>query len=320
MPNVTHANRAFAEEEARGYYAENYEHVNYRGFTGFEPSPETGEVGLNPRSEQPFYFPVHLVEPVTGNEAALDLDLYSSQIQKETLLQAIRTWRPALTDRLKLVQDPDPTAYSVILHHPGVNTTIHPGETATGVSLMVVRVPDLIARATSTHQEGRSVFIFDSTYTEEAPNFLGGADTDMNNYSVREETTLQHLQDSSDRIEVGKVRIADREWTIAVLPLDGTFEANFLFVSLGGCIIFAACLILVVWFYTSMRRSAKITQMMAKAETEKAAIIIETAKQQATSERELNGTCRGRKPSTDEGTMTHWIKLLLHGKTSLHTK
>jgi hypothetical protein len=169
---------------------------------------------------------------------------------------------------------------------------------------MVVRIPDLIARATSTQQEGRSVFIFDSTDTTQVPIFLGGADTDVNNYSVRDETTFQHLQDTSDRIEVGKVRIADREWTIAVLPLDGTFEAHFLFIVLGGCIIFVACLILAVWFYTSMRRSAKIAQLMAKAEAEKAAIIVETATQQATAERELNGTCRERKQPA-ERTLTH---------------
>jgi hypothetical protein len=53
-PNVTRAERPAMEAEARAYYALNYPDVNYRGFVGFETEIPSG---LEPRSEQDFYFP-----------------------------------------------------------------------------------------------------------------------------------------------------------------------------------------------------------------------------------------------------------------------
>lgn len=309
MPNVTHANRALVEEDSRQFYAQSYPHVNYHGFMGFEPSNETGEIGVHPRSEQPFYFSVHLIEPVEGNEKAIDLDLYSSRIQHDTLLQAISTWKPALTERLKLVQDTDPYAFSVILHHPGVPTSFRQTDdnVPAGVSLMVVRIPDLIRRAASSSAEGRSVFIYDSTHVDQSPVFLGGADTcAIKGFKAREEVSLAQLQSSHDMIEIDNIRIADRQWTIAVVPLPGTYEADLVFVILGGVIIFMATILLIIWSYTNMTKSAKFVQMKATAEAEKAAIILETAKKQAISERELNGKLLLAKSMATNDPICYW--------------
>ena len=57
--NITHEERQVAEDESRAYF-ENYPTVNYRGFTGLQEDPETGEVTVAVRGEQPFYFPVRL--------------------------------------------------------------------------------------------------------------------------------------------------------------------------------------------------------------------------------------------------------------------
>lgn len=294
MPNVTHENRAFVEQESRDYYAETHEDVNYRGVTGIEPDPLTGKIGVNPRSDQPYYFPVHRVEPVEGNEAAIELDIYSSRIQQKTLEKAVQTWMPALTDRLVLVQEaenPDIPAYSVILHHPGVPTsTLQGAERPLGLSLMVVRIPDLIARAAANTVDGATVYIYDSSDDSALPVFLGGFDVvdpqEISSIAAKPEISLNDV--TGDRLLQEQVTVADRQWTIAVTPLEGTYKPNIVFVSLGGCMIAMASVLLAVWFYTAMNRAAKMTKLRATVEAEKAAVIVDSAKRQAVAERELN--------------------------------
>ena len=64
-PNITHAEREYYENEARQFYKENYPHVNYTGLRGFNTESSTK---LEPRWEAPFYFPIHYMEPIIGNE------------------------------------------------------------------------------------------------------------------------------------------------------------------------------------------------------------------------------------------------------------
>jgi CHASE1-domain containing sensor protein len=79
VPNITSDLREEFEAEALAYYAEYYPDINYRGFVGFEPvSPGSEELSIQERSEQPFYFVVHYVEPVAANAAVIHLDLYNS--------------------------------------------------------------------------------------------------------------------------------------------------------------------------------------------------------------------------------------------------
>ena len=291
MPNITNENRQEAEDEARAYYAEHYPHVNYRGVTGLELIPGGGGLTIAPRDEQPFYFPVHRVEPVEGNEAAIELDIYSSSIQRPTLEKAVSTWKPALTDRLKLVQDKDPNAYSVILHHPGVPTTTR-NDTPKGLSLMVIRIIDLIRGASRV--ETTKVYVYDycspeekeeeeEEGEEEGPDFLGGALLYSNNKSyetlpeVSRKELLENAPSGSFLVEK-KIVIADRTWTIVVLQVEGTYKPDTTYVILGACFIGMATIFLAVWFYTSMQRVAKMNRMKMEADIEKAAFIVESAR------------------------------------------
>jgi hypothetical protein len=71
-PNITRDERAWAEEEARQFYAQHYPHIEYRGLVGFETANSTT---LEPRSEQDFYFPIHVSTCLRkeGGEAFLPL-------------------------------------------------------------------------------------------------------------------------------------------------------------------------------------------------------------------------------------------------------
>ena len=287
MPNITNENRQEAEDEARAYYAEHYPHVNYRGVTGLELIPGGGGLTIAPRDEQPFYFPVHRVEPVEGNEAAIELDIYSSSIQRPTLEKAVSTWKPALTDRLKLVQDKDPNAYSVILHHPGVPTTTR-NDTPKGLSLMVIRIIDLIRGASRV--EPTKVYVYDYCSPEEdekeedeGPDFLGGAllNSNLKSYETLPEVSRKELLEnapSGSFLREKNIEIADRTWTIVVMQVEGTYRPDTTYVILGACFIIMATIFLAVWFYTSMQRVAKMNRMKMDADIEKAAFIVESAR------------------------------------------
>ena len=325
MPNVTHAQRAVLEEEAAEYYEEHYPELDYRGITGLFPKPEGGGVNILPQVEQPFYFPVHYVEPVIGNEAAIELDLWSSQIQRKTIESAMGNWKPALTDRLRLVQETDSSqsVYSIILHHPGVPITTRPElERPEGSSLLVIRIPDLLERASKQQfsSSGRKVYLYDVTYVnagtvqgnedaadeQQEPVFLGAATLSVKDgkseYIPLPEVDITTIHQggagmstatsiqarSGHRSERRDMDIADRKWTVIVVSDDDSYRPNVFYVALGGSIIFMASVILAIWFMSHMYRSAKLNEVKSKAEAEKSAIIVETARRQALAERQLN--------------------------------
>jgi len=187
-PNITWQERPIAEAEANAYYSQNYPEtsvaMNYTGFRGFnqnddddgddysttvttttKPEPSRG------RTNQSFYFPVHYMLPVRGNEAWIDLDYYSSESTKRTVEALFQTEAPSLTDRLSFFSgtdsmvsrcnsgngndelfsagDNDGPSFGVVLMHPGIQLS-RDDETnwPKDISSIVICLSDLIARST----------------------------------------------------------------------------------------------------------------------------------------------------------------------------
>eukprot|EP00339_Tiarina_fusa_P000617 CAMPEP_0117085776 /NCGR_PEP_ID=MMETSP0472-20121206/60263_1 /TAXON_ID=693140 ORGANISM="Tiarina fusus, Strain LIS" /NCGR_SAMPLE_ID=MMETSP0472 /ASSEMBLY_ACC=CAM_ASM_000603 /LENGTH=924 /DNA_ID=CAMNT_0004815097 /DNA_START=60 /DNA_END=2834 /DNA_ORIENTATION=+ len=120
-PLVSHMKRATLEESSRAYYEAEYPSIEYHGIQGLEPSPQNHGQGhgghiIEYRSEQAYYLPSHLIEPVHGNEHLIDLDLYSVPEIQIHIDRVLKTWKPALTSRM----GDDHLTYSVILLHPGL--------------------------------------------------------------------------------------------------------------------------------------------------------------------------------------------------------
>jgi hypothetical protein len=64
-PNITRDEREAAEEEARQFYAQHYPYIDYRGIIGFETANSTTP---EPRSEQDFYFPIHVSSSIVASK------------------------------------------------------------------------------------------------------------------------------------------------------------------------------------------------------------------------------------------------------------
>jgi CHASE1-domain containing sensor protein len=117
VPNVTRDERTTLEQDSRDYYNKEYPYIEYQGFVGTEPD-SSGALSLQPRSEQNFYFPIHFMEPIKGSEVAIDLDAYSRPAARIPIDIALQTWKPSLSEPVRLVEESHQYAFSVFLIHP----------------------------------------------------------------------------------------------------------------------------------------------------------------------------------------------------------
>mmetsp|Transcript_17206 Transcript_17206/g.28580 ORF Transcript_17206/g.28580 Transcript_17206/m.28580 type:complete len:947 (+) Transcript_17206:70-2910(+) len=295
-PNVTAAERPAYEEEVRLWYNESYPDEDYQGFRGFElndsDDPKSGASVQN-RSQQDFYYPVHLIEPVESNQAAIHFDLYSSVSRRKTIHQALSTWKPGLTSRLRLVQETEPDAYSVLLMHPGIPLSSQPDLQARDIASMVIRVPALLKRSTTSTQTPITMYVYDTTSPNQA-DYLGGVTLknadESGNHDVEylPEHDLDALRSSRNRMHEEVKDISSNTWTVVVVAVDGSFEPELIFIVLGGTMIMLGCICLAAWVYSMLRKQAKYDQLKTSAEAEIAASVVENAQKAARNERELN--------------------------------
>ena len=238
VTRVEHQYRTMYEHDSRQYLATHYPHIPYSGITA-----RNGPNSFN-QTKQEVYYPVSRVEPIEGNEAAIDLDTYHSA--KALIDQVLSSWKPTLSPGVKLIQDRDPDAYSVYLVHPGIHTSIH--KEAHSVTSTVIRIHDLLSWAAAMGDggsiNGKAVYIFDSTDQEKDPTFLGGVEVGSSSSSSSrggggnghfediadddvvvsikplQETTIKKVQSANVYSEYfeSELKIVDRRWTVA-----GTF-------------------------------------------------------------------------------------------------
>jgi CHASE1-domain containing sensor protein len=293
-PNITHAEREAAEQEAREYYAQYYKHIDYQGFVGFNMGNETSP---QPRWEAPFYLPIHYMEPIIGNERAIDLDYHASGSRRKTVLFCLDQGTPGLTDRLRLVQETEEASYGMVLFHPGINLTSQNDVWPRDLASIVVRIPDLIARGANNRGESSQAYLYDLHDSKGSPLFLGGTQIDHvrggePTLNQMPEIELEELLAASDRYLLKEITVANKQLAAVVVALPDTFHANTLFVVLGGCTILVASVLLAAWVWTNTRRVARETAERARSEAEKTALILDNAQQAAKAERELVSSTR----------------------------
>jgi signal transduction histidine kinase/CheY-like chemotaxis protein len=301
-PNVTHAERASYEAEAFEFYSEYYPSVDYNGFIGFVPDNETGQLIVVPSPELPFYFPVHYLEPVLPNTPAIELDLYSYPSQKNEIDLAVASRESVLSKRLHTVQETEENAYSVIIYHPGIFLETEPDDYPSELSLVLIRIPSLLSRVSLVQEENLAVYLYDTTIlnTGGAAEYLGSGAFKITGEKDEEVIRTLHLLPEIDLDNLRKnhesSRIYEEEvaitpsgtWVVAVVPVDDTYKPYITFVLFGGAMILTAGVFIAAWYFTNARRDARLNEIRAASDSEKAALIVESAKKSALAERELN--------------------------------
>lgn len=290
-PLIARHERDMYEAEARDFYAAHYPHVQYRGIVSVDHDNTSV---TKSRDESEFYVPVHYMEPIVGNEAAIGLDYHVAGSRIRTVEECLKTGKPALTDRLKLVREEE-EAYGVILMHPGVNLTTQSDVWPRDLSSIVIRIPDLLNRSMENQGESTAAFLFDPSVLAPSgePLFLGGVRVDQNRdddhkLTFLPDTELSQLVKRHHYCKMGNVNAANKVWKVVVVAVEGRFQPQLLFVLLGSAVIFVASVCLAYWNYSNAERVRKFNAIQAQAEAEKQALILASARQSAEAERELN--------------------------------
>ena len=262
------------------------------------------------------------------SQAAIGLDYHASGSRKRTVMFCMNYGRPALTDRLRLVQETESIAYGVVLMHPGVNLTNNRGTWPRDLASIVVRIPALLERSASTQGESALIYLYDKSDSTGESLFLGGAkvlkrEGDGKATITRlNETGIQNLVGTSRHIYVKDVPAANRIWSVVILSVDGTFEPDLVFVVLGGTIIGIASVCLAWWIWSNNQRMIRFNRMKSRVNAEKAALILESAKETARAERELNDFIAHevRNPVAAAMSATSFVKTAISGANPLKTQ
>ncbi len=132
-------------------------------FPGFRITERNAQNEIVESSDRQAYFPVYLIRPYEGNEAAHGFDIYSNPVRRAAIDHARNFGQTTSTARIRLVQERS-DQYSVLIIHPVFR---HGGSTKgrnklLGVASAVYRIGDGVKKALSqVHSEGLNIWLFD---------------------------------------------------------------------------------------------------------------------------------------------------------------
>ena len=164
-----HSERGPLERQSRAYYERYYPEFRYQGITDSQFGSEEGIATVYPRANNTYYWPVHYVLPLLTNENAIELDANDDAIRAISVNTTVQGYQPTLSAGVRLVQERDPHAMGLILRHPGIEPTKEEEEEEEGnggsmfFSQIVLRVPDVLKRASGGTVTPESIFLYDGT-------------------------------------------------------------------------------------------------------------------------------------------------------------
>ncbi|CAB9520292.1 sensor kinase/phosphatase LuxQ [Seminavis robusta] len=332
IPNVTHSERDWYEQEAKQFYKAFYPDLakHYNGFSGVATLPKDDPqavtaYALQPLPPAPFYYPIHFVEPIRGNEQVIDMDIYSMPGSRRIVDLALSKMQSHITGRVRLLQEPTPpdsNVYSVFLVHPGRPSTAPYDQSGThnsrgDVSLLAIRIPELLEfLAQQDHMyeslaqstlPNMKVYLYDSTLEDNnsnqttEPAFLGAAEFHCDDVEVEKndddythilpmpEVSYADLSARTDiRFHTETIVIGQRNWTVACIAGEGTYPSGATLSILAGAMILVGFVCLALWINSQMNRATLESKLKAKSQEEQALLRIDHAKKAAAAERQLN--------------------------------
>ena len=283
VPNITHAERADLEAESEAFYA-NDTNVNYRGILGLGPNPENPEeVGLFPRINQPYYFPIQYLEPYDNIGDAVHLDLYSLPYEQEAIDLAIETFQPTLTERFE-IESQETDGYSVSLMHPGVRVLLSDGNYTEpkDLALLLIHIRSLLKRAAKSQADNKAVYLYDcgpGKCHNSTMDYLGGTEimaVDSGEPKLTyydSEVIIEDILEGAYMNFTMDIEVGQRNWRIVVVSVDNTYKPNNATAIIGGVVIFAASLLLAwIWIIHNKKREKHVHHIMNKAAAESAIV------------------------------------------------
>ncbi|MDK2597062.1 CHASE domain-containing protein [Pseudoalteromonas obscura] len=213
IPNILHSERAEYELQQSTIY------------TGFHIKQRNASGEFERVEEKERYFPVGVVEPVVGNEAAIGFDLSSSPARRVTLEKSARKNQMLATAGINLVQvESEDKGFLVFLPVYAKKGAKHTLANVKGFVLGVYQSTDILRKSLSDAAKNHSsVKIFDQTDTANP--------TLITSYAPANFTPSDH------KIKFPPLNIAGRSWVVEASPSQQYIDENKTFTPMVSAII-----------------------------------------------------------------------------------
>jgi hypothetical protein len=303
IPKVLDEDRQALEQESLQYFETHHPEIDYKGIQGvyFDDAEDpNSDWELKYRPTQEFYYPVHWVEPINEmNSNIIEVDIVTSALHRDVLELALETYEPAVTEayqRLDTSEGDWSNDTYVQLLHPGIPMPDMPDQMPRDLAALAIRINTMVETATSYLPVDLSLFLYDSTVEGEEPTFLVAAEAysevrEDNGERIKylDEISLSELVDETVFfLHITEIQVASRTWTLATVALEDTFVPDLRYIILAGKFILVASLCVSLWIMTSYQRTKTVLEVKRKADREKAAVILRSARETAKVEQELN--------------------------------
>jgi hypothetical protein len=290
--NVSADERLLYENQSRAYLAENYPSATYIGFTSLVSPADPPELMVMPNVSH--YFVNHFVEPLEDpyNQEGIDFDV-STATYYTMFTQALETGKLSVTARLEYLPPPEDKSqayeYSLIMASPGIPTTFDNDATdIQGVAILLLKFHSLLQRAYREIAVNDEIFVYiydstDSVIQQDGhPSFLGGVRLSNGNMSFTQEVHYSDVFANEGEHGVlltseNSLTFAAREWKFVAVGVDEAYKPDYFLTIFGAVMIIVASICAALWIFSR-----------SKARAEKSAILLASAKNMATAERELN--------------------------------
>ncbi len=224
---------------------------------GFRITEVGSDKDLVPAGVRPAYFPVRLIRPISGNEAAVGFDIYSNPIRRAAIDAAIKRGRTTSTARIRLVQETG-QQFSVLI----INPVFGPEDPETGdnevrgVASAVYRIGDGVERALAQVGVVRAnVWLYDRSddaageflYFYGAPQHTSGQEQGAFEPPI---TGVRYVQD---------FRLGERDFRLVMVPAGGDIERRgsyLAWIALGVGLLFTG--LLAAYIILTLRRSHEL--------------------------------------------------------------
>ncbi|MET0115873.1 MAG: HD domain-containing phosphohydrolase [Sedimenticola sp.] len=254
IPRITRGQREVFERDAAAV------------IPGFRITERLDQGSMVAAEERDVYYPVFLIEPLEGNEAALGFDLASEKTRRQAIQRTIEKGEFSVSGRITLVQE-KAEQYGVLaffpvhrhMHGPSENDHIH--QDLLGFTLGVFRIGDLLNYAIGDPDaRGVNVLLEDLT-APEAEQFLHYHSsrlfpaTGAGESVSRDENGVFHVKQTID--------FGGRTWQLTFTSAEGYFQVDAMgnVVRIGGITL---SLVLTLYLVSMIYRDRHISSLLVQ--------------------------------------------------------
>jgi len=160
--------------------------------------------------ERPDYVPVGFISPLQGNLPAIGFDINSEPNRRDAIARARLSGKPAATAPIKLVQEAQERV-GVLVMSPAF-TPAPPERTLAGFAVAVIKVDQMIDIALHDKLTPGLIIEIEDTAADASSRLL---------YRSNKSGTAA----GQDTVWQARLRMADRDWTLRVIPTNAYLEA-----------------------------------------------------------------------------------------------